>query len=102
MEERYLLQEMNPILLKQAFTNLLSNAISYSEINQAKVKFIVDRQKQLIIQLINTGTPISKEEEQYLFRHFFRGKNSKNKTGHGLGLILTKRIIDIHKAKITF
>ena len=102
MQEKYLLIKMNPILLKQAFSNLLSNAVSYSTKKQAEIRFIVEGEKQLKIQFINTGNPISKEEEIFLFKHFFRGANSNEKAGHGLGLILTKKITDIHQAKIFY
>jgi len=102
MEEKYLLVKMNSILLKQAFSNLLSNAVSYSTQNQAEVSFIINPENQLQILFTNTGNPITEEEEKFLFKHFFRGKNSNEKAGQGLGLILTKKIIELHEASITY
>ena len=102
MEEKYLLVHMNPTLLKQAFSNLLSNAVSYSTQKHAKVIFSRSPEKHLKIEFINTGNPITKEEEKFLFRHFFRGKNSNDKNGQGLGLILTKKIIELHEASISY
>src|SRR5690554_426750 len=93
---------MNSILLKQAFSNLLSNAVSYSTQNQAEVSFIINPENQLQILFTNTGNLITEEEEKFLFKHFFRGKNSNEKAGQGLGLILTKKIIELHEASITY
>lgn len=102
MNEESLMVKMNSILLKQAFSNLLSNAIAYSTQNTAEVCFMINSNNQLQIQFTNTGNPITEEEEKFLFKHFFRGKNSNEKAGQGLGLILTKRIIEIHEASISY
>lgn len=102
MNEESLMVKMNSILLKQAFSNLLSNAIAYSTQNTAEVCFMINSNNQLQIQFTNTGNPIKEEEEKFLFKHFFRGKNSNEKAGQGLGLILTKRIIEIHQASISY
>ncbi|RFC55302.1 sensor histidine kinase [Brumimicrobium aurantiacum] len=101
-EEKYLMVEMNPILLKQAFSNLLSNAISYSSKKNADIFIEITSENQLTIQFTNSGDSITNEEEKFLFKHFFRGQNSLNKSGQGLGLILTKRIIELHNASIYY
>lgn len=93
---------LNGILIRQAIQNLLTNSISYSNNSKAEVKFDCSQYNELKIQLINSGKPISKEEKMFLFNHFFRGKNSQGKIGFGLGLVLTKRIAELHSAKITY
>lgn len=102
MREENLMIKVNRTLIKQAFSNLLENSIVYSDRNQAEINFNIQQDGELTIQFINVGTPISKKEEQMLFKYFFRGKNSENKGGHGLGLILTKRIVELHQASISY
>ncbi|HZH86536.1 MAG TPA: HAMP domain-containing sensor histidine kinase [Brumimicrobium sp.] len=102
MNEADLLIKMNPTLLKQAFSNLLSNAVTYSFKSQAEVNFSIGPNNNLKIRFINSGDPITEEEEKFLFKHFFRGKNSNEKAGQGLGLILTKKIIELHEASILY
>ena len=101
-DERCLLLHTNKQLLKQAFINLLNNSVSYSSDNKAIVKIDCSSIDNLNISISNAGTIIGKEEEKYLFNHFFRGENSRGKTGFGLGLVLTQRIIAFANGSILY
>lgn len=90
------------MLIRQAFLNLLNNCISYSRSKNAEIKIDASQVHRLKISFINVGKPVSKEEEKYLFSHFFRGENSRNKIGFGLGLVLTKNIIELHDGSISY
>ncbi|PSK99817.1 sensor histidine kinase [Cecembia rubra] len=92
----------NEPLIKQAFLNILTNCITYSDNTKAKILFDCSDSEKLIVLISNSGTPISIEEEKFLFNHFFRGQNSQSKTGFGLGLVLVKRIFEMHNAKIAY
>ncbi|MCH8491066.1 MAG: ATP-binding protein [Oceanicaulis sp.] len=93
---------VNPILIRQAIQNLLSNCVSYSNDSKAEITFDCSDVNHLKIQIINAGKPISTNEENFLFNHFFRGKNSEGKIGFGLGLVLTKKIVELSSATITY
>lgn len=101
-KEEDLIININRTLLKQAFLNLIENSIVYSDNNQANILFNTQEDGKLSIQFSNVGEPISEEEEKMLFKYFFRGKNSEKKGGHGLGLILTKRIVELHQGTISY
>lgn len=91
----------NESLIKQAFLNLLINCINYTDNQRAKITF--DGSTGLLKILIsNSGKTLSVEEKKYLFSHFFRGKNSQNQQGFGLGLVLSRRILSIHNASIEY
>lgn len=90
------------MLIRQAFQNLLSNCISYSKGKNAEIKIDASQVHKLKISFINVGEPVAKEEEKYLFSHFFRGENSRSKIGFGLGLVLTKNIIELHDGSISY
>lgn len=92
----------NEMLIRQAFQNLLSNCIAYSDSNNAGVKIDSSGNEGLSISFINPGATISAKEEKLLFTHFFRGENSRNKIGFGLGLTLTKAIIELHNGTIKY
>lgn len=102
ISEDRLIVNLNPILIRQAIQNLLSNCISYGDSQRAEIKIDCSESNRLIIQIINSGKPISAEEEDFLFNHFFRGKNSQGIMGFGLGLVLTKKIMEINSASITY
>jgi two-component system sensor histidine kinase ArlS len=92
----------NEMLIRQAFENLLNNCITYSNNPKAEIKIDISEKGILRISVVNFGTPVSEEERNYLFTHFFRGENSRNKIGFGLGLALTKNIIELHNGSIKY
>jgi len=102
MDESVLDLKVNRILMRQAFLNLLSNCISFSENRKGSIMLDGSTPDILSIRISNTGTILTGEEEKYLFNHFFRGENSRNKTGFGLGLVLTRRILELHEAEIRY
>lgn len=91
----------NAGLIKPAFINLMQNAILYSNDNRAKVR-LSNTGCTVLVSIENKGNVITKEENQYLFQHFFRGENSNGKRGFGLGLVLVHKIIALHKGTITY
>lgn len=92
----------NEMLIRQAFQNLLNNCISYSNSKNAEIIIDTSQEHKLKISFRNDGKPVSKDEEKYLFSHFFRGENSRHKIGFGLGLVLTKNIIELHDGIISY
>jgi len=102
INENRLIINLSPILIRQAIQNLLTNCVSYSNNSKAEIKIDSSSESELKIQIINSGKPISVEEENFLFKHFFRGKNSVGKSGFGLGLVLTKKIMELNAASITY
>jgi two-component system, OmpR family, sensor histidine kinase ArlS len=102
INETRLIINLSPILIRQAIQNLLSNCVSYSNNSKAEIKIDCSGSKGLKIQIINSGNSISAEEENFLFNHFFRGMNSQGKIGFGLGLVLTKKIVELNSATITY
>jgi two-component system sensor histidine kinase ArlS len=101
-DENRLIIQTNRMLIRQAFQNLLANCIAYSSQPRAEVKIDGSSPRELKIFLVNQGEAISKGEEKYLFHHFFRGENSRGKTGFGLGLVLTRKIITLNSGTITY
>ncbi|HEY4784619.1 MAG TPA: HAMP domain-containing sensor histidine kinase [Bacteroidales bacterium] len=100
-DERALTVLANPRLLKAALSNLMFNCSQYSNDGNARI-IISTAKEKLQIDFINNGMPISIEEQQYLFQHFFRGQNSKGKRGFGLGLVFVHKIVSLHKGQIKY
>lgn len=101
-DEAQLTINANEDLIRHAFQNLLLNCVSYSDNNKAEITIDCSEKNELKIHISNTGKTIEKEEQQYLFTRFFRGKNSNNKSGFGLGLVLTQKIIGLHGGTILY
>jgi len=92
----------NEMLIRQAFLNLLSNSIAYSDNGKAQLIIDCSSDTTLGVSIVNQGESVGKDEEPFLFERFFRGRNSKGKIGFGLGLILTKKIIDYYAGSIHY
>lgn len=101
-QESQLELKANELLIKQAFLNVMNNCIVYSTLPQAKILFNFNDPNLIKISFINIGNPIKKEEEKYLFHHFFKGTNSQGPNGFGLGLVLTQKIVQLHHGNITY
>ena len=100
-DEKKLNYKANEPLIKQAFLNLLTNSVHYSDNQKAKVTFVCNSDN-LKISISNSGKTLSEEEQKFLFSHFFRGENSQNKQGFGLGLVLSQKIFTIHNTAIEY
>lgn len=99
--EDLLLINGNQKLMRLALMNLASNCIRYSNNHKAKFKLYAENH-ELHLAVINSGKVIQEHEKQYLFQHFFRGENSKQHRGFGLGLVLISKIVVLHGAEITY
>ncbi len=80
--------------LKQGFINLLGNAIRYAE-SAIKINSYVQREK-LIIEFSDDGKGFKPGEEAKVFERFYSGESN----GSGIGLAITKAIIEGHGGEI--
>ena len=88
---------------KQILYNLLSNAVKFShDDGEVKVAIGVDTQQQMQIQVNDSGIGIKKDDLPRIFREFEQLDSgaARRFPGTGLGLALTKRIIELHKGSI--
>ncbi|RFS15048.1 HAMP domain-containing sensor histidine kinase [Emticicia sp. C21] len=99
-DEHFTLIKGNESLLKNAFLNLLDNAIKYS--NQQPVDVLIDfNEKDCIVQIVDKGIGIPKEDLPNIFEPFYRGENAFEMQGFGIGLSICQKIIDLHGGHIT-
>lgn len=76
----------------EVMENLLENAFKYGDGKRITLHFSEEENCQ-IIWVINTGEPLPVEELPHIFDSFYRGSNVGNKNGNGLGLYISKRIM---------
>ncbi len=94
----------DPILVHNALSNILSNAIKYTP-SGGKIKLIITgNNSNLILEIKDTGYGIPKTEQRKIFTRFYRAANvlERDTEGAGLGLYLTKLIINASKGKVWF
>jgi signal transduction histidine kinase len=98
-EESSLLVNGNEVLLRIALINILDNACKYSPDHTVNVSIEFEEGK-VKLTFEDHGIGISPKDLKRVFETFYRGINTRGKKGHGIGLTLTKRIIEMHKGSI--
>lgn len=86
-------------LLRTAFLNLMDNACKYSPDKTCNV-FLEIKNRLIIVYFRDMGIGIAREELPYIFDTFYRSQSTISKAGYGIGLALTKRIINMQGATI--
>lgn len=91
----------DPARLTQILTNVVSNAIKYTEKGSVTVR-LEEEYDSVIIRVMDTGMGISAEDQQKLFTPFTRvgGVDRTKITGTGLGMYITKQLITILRGTI--
>ncbi|MGR3318720.1 MAG: ammonium transporter [Candidatus Anammoxibacter sp.] len=90
------------IKFKQVLFNLLSNAIKFTPENGKIMIEGAINKNELLISVTDTGIGIKEEHQVDIFEEFYQidGSQTREYEGTGLGLALTKRIIDLHGGRI--
>ena len=88
--------------LARAFDNLLKNAINYSYENTTIEIQLEEKEGKISIVFKNKGDKIPQYKLDKLFEKFYRGDDARTSStgGAGLGLAITKQIIELHEGKI--
>lgn len=83
-------------------TNLLNNAIKYSEQNSTINVSIKNDESDIYISIIDEGIGIPKAEQKLIFTRFFRAKNALFFPGTGIGLNIVKGYVNSLSGTISF
>ncbi len=95
---------VNPLLFVQVFSDLIDNAIKYSDSGQTVTVSVKKAGNSVGILFKDRGIGIPATEQSRIFQRFYRATNSVDKDGQGtgLGLYLVRRIIKEYGGTITF
>lgn len=87
----------------QVVTNLLSNAIKFCPERNGEISIIINEKQDYVeVSICDNGKGIPKEDFETVFEKFYQSNNQviKKPEGSGLGLSITKKIIQLHKGTI--
>lgn len=94
------------VRIRQIITNLLTNAVKYTEKGEVILRFdcipVDGKRIYLVVSVEDTGVGISQENQAMLFKSFQRIEEKKNRNieGTGLGLTITKQLVDMMGGRI--
>nr|MDQ3328368.1 HAMP domain-containing histidine kinase [Chloroflexota bacterium] len=88
--------------IQQVMTNLLSNAVKYSDTRREADVRVEREGHQAVISVTDYGIGIPRKQQEEVFHLYFRGANvsANNYGGLGLGLFISKMIVDYHGGEI--
>jgi len=99
-EYKKILVKVNASNFERAFSNIIQNAINYTKVGSIKIDINSD-EKKAYISVADTGVGISPQDLPYVFDRFYKAEHSRHdESGSGLGLCISKQIIEQHKGHI--
>lgn len=92
----------NERALSQVISNLLDNALKYSEQSGSISVDLKKQGRSICLGVFNTTSAITEENLNNLFERFYRADPSRNSRtgGHGIGLSIVKAVVTAHKGEI--
>lgn len=87
--------------VKQIMSNLIGNAVKYTDRGGVKVEMRISPRQHLIIYVSDTGRGMSQADCQRIFDAFTRLPNGQGKEGVGLGLSITREVVQMLGGTIT-
>ena len=90
----------NEEMLKQVWLNLIDNAIKFADAKgELSIKIFKDA-KNIAVIVKDKGQEIKEEDKDKIFQRFYRAGDIDKVEGHGVGLAIVKKIVDLHKGRI--
>jgi len=86
--------------LGQVLDNLLGNAIKYSRVDGQILVQVAPGEREVVLRVIDQGAGIPADLLPHLFERFFRGPNATGDPGLGLGLYITRMLVEAHGGRI--
>jgi signal transduction histidine kinase len=93
------LVRLDPTRIAQVLDNMLTNANKYAPGSAVTVR-VVAKKERVRIEVIDQGPGIPPEHTKHLFERFFRMPQSSSIRGTGLGLYISRRIVEAHGGEI--
>jgi signal transduction histidine kinase len=91
------LVDVDPLRVREVVTNLLSNALHHTPENGAVSLAVITRANSMVIEVTDSGSGIASEDVPKIFDRFYKGRGS---TGSGLGLTISKNLVEAHGGEI--
>lgn len=86
--------------IEQVLINLLANAIRFAN-KEGKITLEADQDaNQVVIKVSNTGSYLTEQQQSRIFEPFYQTNEKDNIEGTGLGLTISKYLIELHEGKI--
>ena len=86
--------------IRRVLANFIGNAINYTPVNGKITVNALTSESNITVTVSDTGRGIPQADLEKLFQRFSQGTSKQRSTGTGLGLYLSRQIIEAHKGKV--
>lgn len=86
--------------LERIMTNLLSNALKYADPDTTVQVRAHRHDGEVVVEITDQGQGITPDDLPHLFKRFYRAKGARKAEGLGLGLYITKKLVEAHGGRI--
>jgi signal transduction histidine kinase len=92
----------DPIRLKEVLCNLISNAIKFTPQGSIRVRAWAEA-GEVVVEVEDTGIGIKPEDQEVIFDEFVQAESAYHRRfeGAGLGLPLSKKLVELHRGRIS-
>jgi signal transduction histidine kinase len=90
----------DPQQLGRALDNILENALKFTPQGGTITLSLERTRDHALLTVTDTGVGIPADDLPRLFRRFHRGRNSAGYPGNGLGLAITRAVVDLHGGQV--
>jgi len=92
--------ESDPLRIEQVLINLLDNAVNYSPADEPIEVAMKDCSSWIEVSVRDRGRGIEPDKRDHIFDRFFQAHENGGRTGLGLGLYLSRNIVELHGGTI--
>lgn len=92
--------EGDPFRIRQIVENLLSNALKFTASGEITLRAEY-REETFVLSVADTGCGMNEQEQQRIFQEFTRLRSAQGQEGFGLGLSITRKLVELLKGEIT-
>lgn len=93
--------ELDTHLMKRAILNFLTNACIHNSIDTTIQVIVSENQNNVEIKIIDYGKGIAEQDLPNIFNRYYRGTNTTDTKGSGLGMAISRDIIKAHNGNVT-
>lgn len=92
--------EGDPFRIRQIVENLLSNALKFTASGEITLRAEY-REETFVLSVADTGCGMNEQEQQRIFQEFTRLRSAQGQEGFGMGLSITRKLVELLRGEIT-